>query len=178
MVISTTISFLVLILLSAFFSSSETAYFNLRKHRGNFSNKVKNIINEPEKLLVTILTGNTFVNIALGSLAAIVTHHYFGDSSSAAQTSAAAGAHGPQSRAPRRALAAAKTRNASERRLSSRDRSRDFLARLGSQEDARAASRPPSPAQVPRRANAPKPWCATSSTPRRARKNGSTSSSA
>ncbi len=83
MVISTTISFLVLILLSAFFSSSETAYFNLRKHRGNFSNKVKNIINEPEKLLVTILTGNTFVNIALGSLAAIVTHHYFGDSSSA-----------------------------------------------------------------------------------------------
>ena len=83
MLISTSISFLFLLLLSAFFSSSETAYFNLRKHRGDLSNKVKNIINEPEKLLITILTGNTFVNIALGSLAAIVTHRYFGDSSSA-----------------------------------------------------------------------------------------------
>tara|TARA_X000001036_G_scaffold202581_1_gene190231 strand:+ start:1045 stop:2262 length:1218 start_codon:yes stop_codon:yes gene_type:complete len=83
MLISTSISFLFLLLLSAFFSSSETAYFNLRKHRGNLSNKVKKIINEPEKLLITILTGNTFVNIALGSLAAIVTHRYFGDSSSA-----------------------------------------------------------------------------------------------
>ena len=83
MLISTSISFLLLLLLSAFFSSSETAYFNLRKHRGNLSNKVKKIINEPEKLLITILTGNTFVNIALGSLAAIVTHRYFGDSSSA-----------------------------------------------------------------------------------------------
>ncbi|MAR30087.1 MAG: hemolysin [Candidatus Marinimicrobia bacterium] len=83
MLMTTAISFLFLLLLSAFFSSSETAYFNLRKHRGNFSNQVRDIINEPEKLLITILTGNTFVNIALGSLAAIVTHHYFGDSSSA-----------------------------------------------------------------------------------------------
>ena len=76
-------SYLVLLtlLLSAFFSSSETAYFNLRKHRGNFSNKVENIINDPEKLLVTILTGNTFVNIALGSLAAVFTHEYFPNNS-------------------------------------------------------------------------------------------------
>ena len=80
---STSILFFFLLLLSAFFSSSETAYFNLRKHRGNFSRKVENIINEPEKLLITILTGNTFVNIALGSLAAIVTHRYFENSSSA-----------------------------------------------------------------------------------------------
>jgi len=83
MLMSTSILFLFLLLLSAFFSSSETAYFNLRKHRGNFSRKVENIINEPEKLLITILTGNTFVNIALGSLAAIVTHRYFENSSSA-----------------------------------------------------------------------------------------------
>ena len=83
MLFSTSITFFFLLLLSAFFSSSETAYFNLRKHRGNFSDKVKNIINEPEKLLVAILTGNTFVNIAIGSLAAIVTHEYFKDSSSA-----------------------------------------------------------------------------------------------
>ena len=44
------ISFIGLLFLSAFFSSSETAYFNLRKHRKNFSNKVSNIINDPEKL--------------------------------------------------------------------------------------------------------------------------------
>ena len=81
MLVYTSITFILLLLLSAFFSSSETAYFNLREHRGNFSSKVKKIINEPEKLLVTILTGNTFVNIALGSLAAIVTHKYFSDSS-------------------------------------------------------------------------------------------------
>jgi len=75
------IPFILLLLLSAFFSSSETAYFNLRKHRGNFSDKVKDIINEPEKLLVTILTGNTFVNIAIASLAAVITHKMFDKSS-------------------------------------------------------------------------------------------------
>ena len=75
------IPFILLLLLSAFFSSSETAYFNLRKHRGNFSDKVKDIINEPEKLLVTILTGNTFVNIAIASLAAVITHKIFKESS-------------------------------------------------------------------------------------------------
>ena len=78
MLLPVSITFLFLLLLSAFFSSSETAYFNLRKHRGNFSAKVREIINDPERLLVTILTGNTFVNIALGSLAAFFTHRYFG----------------------------------------------------------------------------------------------------
>ena len=73
-----TLALLLLLLLSAFFSSSETAYFNLRKHRGNLSNKVKNIIDDPEKLLVTILTGNTFVNIALASFAAVITHVWAG----------------------------------------------------------------------------------------------------
>ena len=68
------IAFILLLLLSAFFSSSETAYFNLRQHRGNFSTKVETIINNPEKLLITILTGNTLVNVAIASLAAIITH--------------------------------------------------------------------------------------------------------
>ena len=81
MLISASLTFILLLILSAFFSSSETAYFNLRKHRGNFSSKVKEIISDPEKLLVTILTGNTFVNIALGSLAAYITHFYFQGSS-------------------------------------------------------------------------------------------------
>ena len=81
MLVSASITFILLLLLSAFFSSSETAYFNLRRHRGNFSVKVEKILNDPERLLVTILTGNTFVNIALGSLAALLTHHYFGQDS-------------------------------------------------------------------------------------------------
>ena len=75
------LAFILLLPLSAFFSSSETAYFNLRKHRGNFSSRVKDIINDPEKLLVTILTGNTFVNIAIASLAAVITHEIFEESS-------------------------------------------------------------------------------------------------
>ena len=36
--------------------------------------KVETIINNPEKLLITILTGNTLVNVAIASLAAIITH--------------------------------------------------------------------------------------------------------
>jgi hypothetical protein len=72
--------------------------------------------------------------------------------------------------------------------LWSRDRSRDFSARRAaksSQEAARETAPPaerPADPHRPRRspgANAPpEPWCATSSTPRRPRKNGSTSSSA
>ena len=68
--------FILLLLLSAFFSCSETAYFNLRRHRGNISDKVSQIISNPEKLLVSILTGNTLINIAIASLAAWLTHSF------------------------------------------------------------------------------------------------------
>tara|TARA_Y100001970_G_scaffold266183_1_gene354545 strand:+ start:251 stop:1474 length:1224 start_codon:yes stop_codon:yes gene_type:complete len=71
-----TLLFILLLLLSAFFSSSETAYFNLRRHRGNMSDKVNQIISNPEKLLVSILTGNTLINIAIASLAAWLTHSF------------------------------------------------------------------------------------------------------
>ena len=68
------IVFFILILMSAFFSGSETAYFNLRSHRDDVSPKLKNLLKNPRTLLVSILTGNTLINVAIGSLAAIITY--------------------------------------------------------------------------------------------------------
>ena len=61
--------FIILLFLSAFFSSSETAYFNLKKHE--YTNKrVKKLLSSPRKLLTFLLIGNTLVNIAIGTIAA------------------------------------------------------------------------------------------------------------
>lgn len=68
--------FICLIIFSAFFSGTETAYFNVKTHRDNVSPKVISLLNNPRKLLVSLLTGNTFVNIAIASLAAYITHKY------------------------------------------------------------------------------------------------------
>ena len=68
------ISFIFLIMLSAFFSGTETAYFNIKTHRDNVPSKLKNLLDNPRRLLVSILTGNTIVNVGIGSLAAIITY--------------------------------------------------------------------------------------------------------
>ena len=68
---------LVCLVLSAFFSSSETAFFSLQRFRVEHmvSTKVKGaklvarMIERPEKLLSTVLLGNTFVNTAAAALA-------------------------------------------------------------------------------------------------------------
>ena len=60
--------------MSAFFSGSETAYFNLKPHREDIPSKLKNLLANPRRLLVSILTGNTIINVAIGSLAAIITY--------------------------------------------------------------------------------------------------------
>ena len=65
------------LLLSAFFSSSETAFISQQRIRLEhlLNNKVKGadrvarIIRRPEKLLSTVLLGNTFVNAAAAALA-------------------------------------------------------------------------------------------------------------
>ena len=67
------IIFIILLMLSAFFSGTETAYFHLRKHRKETPEKVKTILNSPQRLLVSLLTGNTIVNVAIASLAAFIT---------------------------------------------------------------------------------------------------------
>tara|TARA_B100000212_G_scaffold61501_1_gene41769 strand:- start:354 stop:1538 length:1185 start_codon:yes stop_codon:yes gene_type:complete len=61
-------------MLSAFFSGTETAYFNLKTHRDNVPSKLKDLLDNPRRLLVSILTGNTIVNVGIGSLAAIITY--------------------------------------------------------------------------------------------------------
>ena len=64
--------FIILLIMSAFFSSSETALFHLKSYE-DVNEKVKKLISRPQKLLSTLLTGNTIVNIAIGSLAATYT---------------------------------------------------------------------------------------------------------
>jgi putative hemolysin len=69
--------FIVCLLLSAFFSSSETAFISLQKVRIQhlIDNKVKGaervarILERPENFLSAVLLGNTFVNTAAAALA-------------------------------------------------------------------------------------------------------------
>ena len=70
--------FIILIILSAFFSGSETAYLNLKKYNKDIPNRVSQIINKPKVLLIALLTGNTVVNISLAFLGAFLIH-IFGD---------------------------------------------------------------------------------------------------
>jgi len=68
---------LLLIILSAFFSSSEIAMFSLPAHRVEAlvedgvpgSKTLKSLKADPHRLLVTILVGNNLVNIAMSSIA-------------------------------------------------------------------------------------------------------------
>ena len=67
----------VCLLLSAFFSSSETAYISLQKLRLEYlvdakvrgARRVAGLLQRPERLLSTVLLGNTFVNTAASALA-------------------------------------------------------------------------------------------------------------
>ena len=70
------IIFTSLLILSAFFSGTETAYFHIRKHRDETPEQVRSILKHPRRLLVSLLTGNTIVNVAMASLAAYITHQY------------------------------------------------------------------------------------------------------
>lgn len=78
------IIFVVLILLSALFAAAETALFSLRESqvRLMIKNGVRNahiiarLKADPQRLLVTLLSGNTTVNVAIGSLATIGAMEY------------------------------------------------------------------------------------------------------
>ena len=63
---------IILLIFSAYFSGSETALFHL-KSKNNVNEDVKKLLLRPKKLLSTLITGNTIVNIAIGSLAATYT---------------------------------------------------------------------------------------------------------
>lgn len=70
----------VLMLLSAFFSGSETAFFSLpriylKKLENSKSASAKRILTmlrRPRQLLVTVLLGNTFVNMGISSLGTLI----------------------------------------------------------------------------------------------------------
>ncbi|WP_177171907.1 hemolysin family protein [Halohasta litchfieldiae] len=71
------VGIVILIGLSAFFSSSEIAFFSLPQHRVDSmvdegiknSKLVEGLKNDPHRLLVTILVGNNIANIAMSSIA-------------------------------------------------------------------------------------------------------------
>ena len=68
--------FFLCLIVSAFFSSSETAFFSMQKVRLRYlvDNQVKGagtvsqLIEQPAKLLSTILLGNNLVNVAASAL--------------------------------------------------------------------------------------------------------------
>jgi len=78
------VAIVVLMALSAFFSSSEIAMFSLAMHRvdalieDNVPNadRLKHLKSDPHRLLVTILVGNNLVNIAMSSIATGLLGYY------------------------------------------------------------------------------------------------------
>jgi len=72
---------IILLIFSAYFSGLETALFHL-KSMNNVNSGVKKLLSRPKKLLSTLITGNTIVNIAIGSLAATYTVNNFSEISS------------------------------------------------------------------------------------------------
>ena len=83
-----------LILLSAFFSSSETGLMTLNRYRlrhqanaGNRSAKrVNRLLKRPDRLIGVILLGNNFVNILASSVATIIGLRLFGEAGLAIAT--------------------------------------------------------------------------------------------
>lgn len=78
------VAILVLIGLSALFSSSETAIFTLpddwvhdQAARGDSSGKIlQELRQDPHRLLVTILVGNNVVNVAIASITTVLVTEY------------------------------------------------------------------------------------------------------
>ncbi len=75
----------ILLLMSAFFSAAEVAFFSLsrlqveslREHGGKAGRVVAALLERPRRLLVTIYTGNELVNVAIAAVSTIVALHFF-----------------------------------------------------------------------------------------------------
>jgi putative hemolysin len=75
------LTIILFLILSAFFSGSETAFFSLTKvqmkqieKKGTSkSRRISRLLGKPRELLILILLGNTIVNVAAASVAAIIT---------------------------------------------------------------------------------------------------------
>ena len=74
------VSIVGFLVLSAFFSGSETAFFSLskiqlkklEKNKNKSSKRILRLLNNPKELLIIILLGNTIVNVAAASTAALI----------------------------------------------------------------------------------------------------------
>lgn len=78
---------MILLVLSGFFSSSETALFSisrtkarhLAKMEGNTNTLIKKMKDDPHRLLSTILIGNNVVNVASSAIAARLSMNFFAE---------------------------------------------------------------------------------------------------
>lgn len=83
------LSFVILILASAYFSSSETSMMSLNKYRLNHlsrtghngARRAKKLLETPDKLIGVILIGNNFVNFLAASIATSIALRVFGNPS-------------------------------------------------------------------------------------------------
>ncbi len=81
------IAFLILLCFSAFFSSTETAFFSLTRtqisalpeRKDSAGKRLVKLLKNPRRLLIVLLTGNTLVNIAAATIAALATQRLLGD---------------------------------------------------------------------------------------------------
>ncbi len=81
-----TVVFFALLLISAFFSSSETALFSLTraqieelsKRKDAAALRVSRLLADPQRLLIVLLTGNTIMNILAATIAALITSQLVG----------------------------------------------------------------------------------------------------
>ncbi|MCL0059856.1 hemolysin family protein [Dehalococcoidia bacterium] len=79
--------FVICLLVSAFFSSSETAFISLQRARIRHlvnsgvagAEEVEKLTEQPEKLLTTVLVGNNFVNTAAAVLGTVIVMAILGD---------------------------------------------------------------------------------------------------
>jgi putative hemolysin len=74
-VVLAAIGFGALLFLSGVFSGSETAFFSLSRldlEELDPGGRVRRLMKQPDRLLISILLGNTLVNVAAGSLGALV----------------------------------------------------------------------------------------------------------
>lgn len=76
---------IVLLFLSGFFSSAETAFFSISRTKARHLAKdkhksyvlIKQMKDDPHRLLSTVLIGNNVVNVGAAALATSITIHYF-----------------------------------------------------------------------------------------------------
>lgn len=90
------VSLIVLIIISAYFSSSETSMMALNRYRlrhlasdkNKAAMRVEKLLEQPDKLIGLILIGNNLVNILASAIATIIGQRLFGDAGIAIATGA------------------------------------------------------------------------------------------